>query len=262
MGNNNYKIYSEIGLSAAKEAGDMLLDRFESAKDIRFKGRIDLVTEMDIMSEEIIVNTIKSNFPGHGIVAEEGSSIESESEYLWIIDPLDGTTNYAHGFGFFAVSVALQKNDDGIIAGVVYAPYLDETYTALKGGGSFLNGRHLQVSGTSELEKALIATGFPYDVKETELNIRFFSEFVLKAQAVRRPGSAALDLCCVAAGKFDGYWELKLSPWDMAAGSLIVQEAGGKVTGCSGSEFSLHKGDILATNKKIHKDMEEVLKNV
>lgn len=261
MGKSNNKLYLEVALSVAEQAGKLLLDNFCGKRKIDYKGRINLVTEMDTESEKLIVDSLKKEFPGHGILAEEGSRTDSDSRYLWLIDPLDGTTNYAHGFGFFAVSIALQEKDRGIVAGVVYAPYINECYTALKGGGAYLNGNPVRVSGTDNLEKSLVATGFPYDVKESHDNIEYFNRFVIHAQAVRRPGSAAIDLCSVAAGKFDGFWELKLNPWDTAAGSLILEEAGGMITDLNGNEFNPYKKEILATNGLIHKEMMKVIED-
>ncbi|MFC2061647.1 inositol monophosphatase family protein [Elusimicrobiota bacterium] len=259
MGRDNCKIYFKVAKSIALEAGKLLLDKFHDKREIGFKGRIDLVTEMDTRSEEFIVNSIKKHFPDHGILAEEGNKENTGAEYLWIIDPLDGTTNYAHGFGFFCVSIALAKKDEGIIVGVVYAPYLNECYTAVKGEGAYLNGKKIKVSEIGKLEQSLLATGFPYDIKESHANIDHFNRFLMKAQAVRRPGSAAIDMCAVAAGKFDGFWELKLNPWDVAAGSLIIREAGGDVTDFKGGFHDIYKQEILASNGLIHEDMREVI---
>ncbi len=259
MGNNNYKIFLEVAASTAKLAGKLLLDSFCGKREINYKGRIDLVTEMDSLSEKLIVGNLKKEFPSHSIIAEEGSRRDMDSEYLWLIDPLDGTTNYAHGFGFFAVSIACLKKNEGIVEGVVYAPYLNECYTAMKGNGACLNGNPIKVSDTETIEKSLIATGFPYDVKESHDNIDYFNRFLVLAQALRRPGSAAIDLCGVAAGKFDGFWELKLHPWDTAAGSLIVTEAGGMITDFKGGIFNPYKKEVLATNGLIHEEMMEIL---
>ncbi|MGM0440971.1 MAG: inositol monophosphatase family protein [Elusimicrobiota bacterium] len=260
MGNNNNKIYLEHAVKTAREAGDFLLKNFTNKQDISYKGRINLVTRMDEESEKMIVNSISEKFPDHSILAEEGDYDKRESPYLWIVDPLDGTTNYAHGFGFFGVSIALEYRGE-IIAGVVNAPYIGELYTALRGEGSRLNGERIEVSETSELEKSLVTTGFPYDIKETGDNIENFNRFLMKTRAVRRPGSAAIDLCSVAAGKFDGFWELKLEPWDTAAGFLIVEEAGGRVTDFEGNRYSPYQKEILASNSHIHEDMRKELKN-
>jgi myo-inositol-1(or 4)-monophosphatase len=259
VGNDNNKVYVEIASSAARDAGRLLLENFSNKREIGYKGRIDLVTEMDTLCEKMIVGKIRESFPEHGILAEEGTGRESDSEYLWYIDPLDGTTNYAHGFGFFAVSIGLEKKGYGIIAAAVYAPYFNEFYSASKGGGAYLNGMKIGVSSTDSLEKSLLATGFPYDIKETRGNIDNFNRFILCSQAVRRPGSAAIDLCSVAAGKFDGFWEIKLHPWDTAAASLIVEEAGGIITDFNSGNFSPYKEEVLASNGLIHEDMIRVL---
>jgi myo-inositol-1(or 4)-monophosphatase len=214
---------------------------------------------VDTLCEKLIVEKIKKAFPDHGILAEEGGRRDSESDFLWIIDPLDGTTNYAHGFGFFAVSIALEEKDKGIVVGVVYAPYLNECYTAIINKGAYLNDVPIKVSNIETLEKSMLATGFPYDIKDSRSNIEYFSRFVILAQAVRRPGSAAIDLCSMAAGKFDGFWEMNLAPWDTAAGSLIVKEAGGKITDFSGNEFDPNKNEVLATNGLIHHEMIKVI---
>ena len=259
MGNNNYQIYFEVALKAAEKAGKLLLDNFIGKRNISYKGRINLVTEMDIRSEELIVSEIKEKFPTHDILAEERSNRSSNSNFCWLIDPLDGTTNYAHEFGFWAVSIALSVKNE-IVLGVVYAPYLNECYTAIKGGGAELNKKIIKVSTTDKLEKSLVATGFPYDVKETHSNIDYFNRSLLRTQAVRRPGSAAIDLCSVAAGKFDGFWELGLYPWDTAAGCLITTEAGGKITTLNGGDWTHYEKEILATNGLIHREMMETLK--
>jgi len=235
------------------------MENFGRKKKISFKGRIDLVTETDKKSEEYIVRRISKEFPNHAVLAEESGMRQAGSENLWIIDPLDGTTNYAHGFGFFAVSIALRCKKSIAVA-VVYAPYLNECYTAVAGHGAFLNGMRINVSETEDLERSMVATGFPYDIKETRDNIGYFEKFLVRTQAVRRPGSAAIDLCCVAAGKFDGFWELKLNPWDTAAGVLIIREAGGVVTDLSGGEYDPFMKEILASNGRIHDKMIEVIK--
>lgn len=259
MGNDNYKVYAEIGIEIAEQAGKLLLVNFGSQLHIDYKGRIDMVTEMDMKSEKLIVDAIKKNFPSHDIIAEEGSRVESNAEYVWLIDPLDGTTNYAHGFGFFAVSIALEKRSEGVVMGIVYAPYLNEFYHTVKGGGAYLNNVRITVSSILNLEESLVATGFPYDVRETNDNVEYFKRFLTKTQAVRRPGSAAIDLCSVAAGKFDGFWELKLHPWDTAAGSLMVEEAGGIVSGFNGEKYSPYDKKILATNSFINEEMRSIL---
>lgn len=245
---------------AALKAGAVLRENFGGVRDIAYKGDINLVTEMDTRSERTIVEILRTAFPDHGIVAEEETSIQNGSGYLWIIDPLDGTTNYAHAYPCFSVSIALQHEQD-IIAGVVYDPMRGELFSAGKGQGAFLNGKQIQVSSIDILIKSLLATGFPYDRKVcSKNNMDHFHNLLMAAQEVRRDGSAALDLCYVAAGRFDGFWELKLKAWDVAAGSLIVREAGGMISGLAGNPVNLDAGEILASNGKIHSAMVEVLK--
>jgi myo-inositol-1(or 4)-monophosphatase len=213
------------------------------------------MTEMDMRSEREIVKTLSEAFPNHGIVAEEETDIQNDSGFTWIIDPLDGTTNYAHGYPCFSVSIALEQ-EGVIVAGIVYDPMREELFSAQKGQGAFMNGKKIYVSGIDTLMNSLLATGFPYDRKVSEKNnMNNFHDLLMASQEVRRDGSAALDLCCVASGRFDGFWELKLKPWDIAAGSLIVSEAGGLVTDLSGKQFNLHAGEILASNGIIHKQM-------
>jgi len=251
-----------VACDAARRAGNILRENIGGIREISYKGDINLVTEMDMRSERAVVETILASFPGHGIIAEEETSIRNESGYRWIIDPLDGTTNYAHGYPCFSVSIALEHEGD-VIAGVVYDPMRDELFAARKGKGASLNGRQIRVTAVDTLIKSLLATGFPYDRKVSEKNnMDYFHELLMASQEVRRDGSAALDLCYVASGRFDGFWELKLKPWDVAAGSLIVTEAGGMVSDFSGRRFSLHDEEILATNGRIHHPMIEILQNV
>jgi myo-inositol-1(or 4)-monophosphatase len=249
-----------VAFYAASNAGKILKDNFGKSLEIDFKGDINLVTDIDRLSEKTIVEIIMDKYPDHQILAEESEGKRSESPYRWIIDPLDGTTNYAHGFPFFCVSIALEK-DREIILGIIYDPLLEEFFVAEKGKGAYLNKKKIEVSSTDNLIHSLLATGFPYDLRESEENnIDHFNNFIMSAQAVRRAGSAALDLCYVAMGRFDGFWELKLSPWDVAAGSLIVKEAGGIVTDFKGGDFDIYSKEILASNKKIHNEMVQVLK--
>ncbi len=234
--------FRKVATEAALKAGDILIQHSGKVKKIEFKNEVNLVTEVDCLSEEAIIKIIKSQFPDHGILTEEGEGKKSESAYKWVVDPLDGTTNYAHDFPSYCVSLALEK-DGEIILGVVYNPNLDELFMAEKGRGAFLSKgksptnqeRRISVSQTTQLSQSLLATGFPYDIRTSSIdNLNHFANFYKRAQAIRRAGSAALDLCYLAMGRFDGFWELKLSPWDMAAGSLLVTEAGGKVTNFSG----------------------------
>ncbi len=248
-----------VALEAAREAGRLLRENLGRANAVEFKGEIDLVTEMDRKAEELIVWRLASAFPDHSIIAEEREGIERASPYRWIVDPLDGTTNYAHGYPVFCVSIAFEAEGQ-VILGVVYNPVLEETFLAEKGRGATLNGRPIHVSGTERLERSLLATGFPYDIRRTrDNNLNHFCNFALKAQAIRRAGSAALDLCYVGCGRFDGYWELRLKPWDVAAGSLIVEEAGGMVTAFDGGPFTIYSDNIVASNGRIHREMIQVL---
>jgi len=248
-----------VARDAALKAGRMLREDIHGLREIIYKGDIDLVTEMDIRSERTIVEMLRVAFPDHGVVAEEETKLSNASGYTWTIDPLDGTTNYAHGYPCFAVSIAL-KHEDDVILGVVYDPMRDELFTAQKGLGAYLNGDQIKVSKVGTLIKSLLATGFPYDRKVSDKNnLNYFYGLLMASQEVRRDGSAALDLCYVAAGRLDGFWELKLKPWDVAAGSLVVKEAGGVVSDLSGNRFDMHAEEILASNGRIHRQMIEVL---
>ena len=249
-----------IAIEAAKAAGKILKENLGKSIEISFKGEINLVTDIDLKSEKTIVQIIRNKYPDHQILTEEGEGQKGTSSHKWIIDPLDGTTNYAHGYPCFCVSIAFEKNGD-ILLGVIYDPVLDELFTAEKGDGACLNGREIRVSSTDKLIHSMLATGFPYDLRESQNNnLVHFNNFIMSAQAIRRAGSAALDLCYVAMGRFDGFWELKLSPWDVAAGSLIVREAGGIVSDFKGGAFDIYSKEILASNGKIHDGMVEVLK--
>jgi myo-inositol-1(or 4)-monophosphatase len=254
------KSCKDIAVQAAQRAGFVLKTRLGRKRKVGYKGVVNLVTEMDILAEKIIVSEIRKHFPDHSILAEERTSTSQESDYRWVIDPLDGTTNYAHGFPIFCVSIALAKNNEPIL-GVVYDPTRDELFVAEKSKGARLNGRRLHVSSESDLSRSLLATGFPYDIRETRINnFDHFHNFAIRAQAVRRAGSAALDLCYVAAGRFDGFWEMKLAPWDLAAGSLMVSEAGGTVTDFLGKHLGLNGKHVLATNGRIHSAMLKVVR--
>jgi myo-inositol-1(or 4)-monophosphatase len=251
--------YRQFTERIAREAGGLLRARLHDRHAVQYKGEINLVTEADRLSEKLITERIGRTFPGHGILAEESPEIKNGSGFRWIIDPLDGTTNYAHGFPVFSVSIALEV--EGIIhLGVVYNPMTEELFTAEKGKGAFLNGRRLAVSGTADLAQGLLATGFPYDLREDRNNnINYHRVMTMTAQAIRRIGSAALDLAYVAAGCFDGFWEMKLQPWDTAAGWLLVTEAGGIVTDFEGGAYHLHSPHLLASNGLIHEQMRLLL---
>jgi myo-inositol-1(or 4)-monophosphatase len=239
----------------AHKAGALLMDKFDRSIKINYKGDINLVTEADKLSEDLIITEIKRALPEHGILSEESPAIHDGSPMRWIIDPLDGTTNYAHSYPVFCVSIALEK-DGVIILGVIYDPTRRETFVAERGKGAYLNNKKMAVSPTMELTRSLLATGFPYDIRESkENNLDYFNIMAKKVQALRRAGSAALDLAYVATGRFDGFWELKLMPWDMAAGCLMVEEAGGKVTTINGGFWNLSSPDILVSNGRIHEQM-------
>ena len=249
----------DLIIKAACEAGILLMDNFERGIRVEFKGKYDLVTEADRQSEALIAGLIRERFPEHDILAEEEDYGQFNSEYRWIIDPLDGTTNFAHGFPWFAVSIALEVRGR-LTLGVVYNPYVGELYFAERGQGSFLNERRLQVSETRILERALLATGFAYDHKSCKANnYDYFARFQKEAQACRRPGVASLDLASVAAGRFDGFWEMKLKPWDLAAGILLVEESGGRVSDFDGNPMTLDSLECLASNVLIHEEMQRIL---
>ncbi|MGZ3594049.1 MAG: inositol monophosphatase family protein [Syntrophales bacterium] len=249
-------------IAVARRAGIFLRGRLNGKHVINYKGEINIVTEEDRLSEAMITSRIRERYPDHDILAEESVGMARGSRYRWIIDPLDGTTNYAHGYPVFCVSIALEK-DGEIHAGVIYNPMLDEMFVAEKGKGAFLNGRKITVSNTSDLSRSLLATGFPYDIRsDRNNNINYFNGMAKSAQAIRRAGSAALDMAYIAAGRFDGFWELKLMPWDTAAGWLLICESGGTVTDLFGGAFHLEAPHILATNGKIHRDMVELLKKI
>ena len=238
-------------IKLSKKAGAYLLSQAGEELLIEHKGRIDLVTNADKISQDMIIKNIENKFPDHAIIAEEGYDTSGKGGFAWYIDPIDGTTNFVHGVPMFCVSVALYKDASPII-GVCHNPSTQETFYAEKGKGAFLNGKRIYVSKTMNLLNALVATGFPYKSENMDKVIKCFSNVVGNVQGIRRFGSAALDLCYVACGRFDAFWEMELKPWDMAAGVLILEEAGGKVTDMEGAVFNLNKGDIAASNKIIH----------
>jgi myo-inositol-1(or 4)-monophosphatase len=251
----------DLAVAAAREAGALLRDRVSTELIVAHKGTIDLVTDVDRASEAMIVARLRDAYPEHRIVAEEGTGKEAAKRdgFGWVIDPLDGTTNYAHGYPHFAVSIALEC--DGVpLVGVVYDPTRDELFAAERGRGATLNGTPLHVSQTDLLIHALLATGFPYDLSQRQASDALWLAFNGQAQGVRRGGSAALDLCYVAAGRTDGYWERPLNAWDMAAGVLLVTEAGGKVTSLNGVPHDIHDDQALATNGRIHREMTEIIR--
>jgi myo-inositol-1(or 4)-monophosphatase len=249
-----------FAIQMAHDAGRILADRFGRALQITHKGDIDIVTEADLASERLIVERIKSYYPRHAILAEEsGASAPSgASEWKWIIDPLDGTTNYAHAYPCFCVSIGLEHKGE-MALGVVYDPMRDETFAAERGEGATLNGRRIRVSEVDDLNEAMLCTGFPYNVRDRGDFARHFHNFIMHAQAVRRDGSAALDLAAVACGRFDGFWEEGLRPWDVAAGVLLVEEAGGRVSHYDGAAFDIYTPPIMASNGLVHDAMMRVL---
>jgi len=249
----------ETALRASLEGGAILRRLFGRPIGIRHKGEIDLVTEADIASEDRILEILGESMPGVPILSEETSREQIPGGDSWIVDPLDGTTNFAHGFPWFAVSIAFGQ-ETGIDAGVVYAPLQEEIYHAVRGCGAWLNGARIQVSRIAELDAALLGTGFPYDVRSShELIMAAFGAVIKKAQGIRRAGAAAMDLASVAAGRLDGFWEVKLKPWDTAAGLLLVEEADGMVTDFASGPYNPFLKEILATNRLIHRELSEIL---
>ncbi len=252
----------EVGIQAARSAGGLLRRRVDSIREVRHKSAVDIVTDVDLASEQEICATLQSAFPTHTILGEEGGVLGgSDTRFRWHVDPLDGTTHYAHGFPFFCVSIGLEV-EGRLALGVAYAPTLDELYVAEAGRGALMNDRPIQVSSTRDLPQALLATGFPYDRAEFPRALRSFEVMSMRSQAVRRAGSAVLDLCYVACGRLDGYWEHQVKPWDIAAGALIVLEAGGSVTATDGSAFRVEGGQVLASNGQLHASMISTLTGI
>jgi len=254
-----------VAIEAARTAGKILKQYSGKAREIQLKDgeSKNLVTEIDKKSEEQIISILRRHYPHHEILAEESGRQEgASSEYRWIIDPLDGTTNFTHGFPVFCVSIALEVRKE-IMLGVIYDPNFDELFTAEKGNGACLNGKQIRVSSISSLRKSLLVTGFPYNINQNPNHaIERFVKFLMNAQAVRRMGSAAIDLAYVAAGRYEGFWEVDLNPWDMAAGILLVTEAGGTVSNFAGEKFSIYEKEILASNGCVHNEMISSLKIV
>lgn len=241
---------------AAAAAGNLIRDNWQRPKQIDYKGAIDLVTSIDRESECLIVSLLRRQFPEHSVLAEEETAgCGAPTSPRWIVDPLDGTTNFAHGYPHFCISIALEFQGS-VILGLVYDPLRRECFSALKERGATLNHEPIAVSAVTELDKSLLATGFPYDAREhADDYLRYFKEFTIRSQGIRRGGSAALDLCYVACGRLDGFWELKLRAWDTAAGSLIVREAGGRMSDFRGGGFSIWGAETLASNGAIHTEM-------
>ncbi|HKC93519.1 MAG TPA: inositol monophosphatase family protein [Nitrospira sp.] len=249
-----------IAVDAARQAGEILEKCAYAGFRVKHKNVINLVTDADYRAEQRIVDVIQKAFPSHRILAEERGLIQrSPSTYQWVIDPLDGTTNFAHGFPAFCVSIGVQHDGHGLI-GVVFDPTRNELFTARRHKGAFLNDTPISVSPVDNLDHALLVTGFAYDIRETQNNnLDHFVRFALKAQGLRRTGTAALDLCYVASGRFDGFWEVTLNPWDMAAGIVILEEAGGRVTNFKGETHSIYGRELVASNGRIHQAMLKVL---
>jgi myo-inositol-1(or 4)-monophosphatase len=241
----------------AREAGALLMGYFQRRVKVEYKGDVDLVTEADRASEALITRRIRERWPQHNILGEEGTRTEQGSDYRWYVDPLDGTTNFAHGFPVFCVSLGLEHKDERVAA-AVFDPTRDEMFTAARGEGAFLNGRPIHVSSVSNLAECLVSTGFPSHKRHKNPNIFFYHQITLKTHGVRRAGSAALDLACVAAGRFDGFWEFNLNAWDVAAGILLVQEAGGTVSDFRGRPVDhRHPRETCASNGNIHQELLE-----
>jgi len=249
-----------VGLAAAARAGEVLLHYWGKTHNIEKKGAIDLVTEADVASEKAIIKLIRSVFPDHTIVAEESGVTVGTGSCEWIIDPLDGTTNYAHGLPDFTVSIAFAY-EGTLVFGSVLGPVTEELFCALRGRGAHLNGRPIHVSSTQTLMESLLVTGFPYDLKPViRPMMERFELCLMAAQGVRRLGSAALDLCYVACGRFEGFWEQNLAPWDTAAGAVIVREAGGSISDFSNEPYTIDKREILATNGFVHEELVQLLR--
>lgn len=252
---HEHQPYLEVAHHAALQAGELIRGKLGTALQIGLKGQINLVTEVDTACEALIRRTLCSAFPDHRILGEEEGESGASHPCLWLVDPLDGTTNFAHGYPFFAVSIGLEI-DGRMEVGVIHDPTRQETFWATRGGGAWLNGHRIGVTDEDELERALLVTGFPYDVRTSpDIHLDLFRDFVLTARGVRRDGAAALDLAYVACGRFDGFWELGLAPWDMAAGSLLVTEAGGMLTDFQGRPLDLRGRDMVASNTRLHKQM-------
>jgi len=246
----------EVAVETATEAGGILLCEFDRPAKISYKGEADLVTQADRRSEEAIVGRLRTYFPKHAIVAEEGSGQKGDGRHRWIVDPLDGTTNFAHGYPCFAVSIGFEE-DGELQVGVIYQPITKELFTASRGEGAYLNEKRIRVSSIDHLSTSLLATGFPSTKRARNPNIHYYWNFTLRSHGVRRDGSAALDLASVACGRFDGFWEFGLHPWDTAAGVLLVREAGGLVTNFSGEPYRPGDYETLASNGHIHSELRQ-----
>jgi myo-inositol-1(or 4)-monophosphatase len=253
--------YLDAAIEIAREAGTILREGFDRPKTISYKGEVDLVTESDRRSEQLVVARLQRRFPDHGIVAEEGGGAEAVATHCWHVDPLDGTTNFAHGYPCFAVSIGLAER--GVpIAGAVFNPVSNELFAAARGRGAYRNDNRIRVSPVEKLATSLVATGFPTHQRKRSSNINYYWQFTLRSHGVRRDGAAALDLCSVACGRFDAFWEFGLKSWDTAAGIVIVEEAGGRVTDLAGQPYRLGGPSILASNERIHKEVLQVAASI
>lgn len=255
------KTYLEAAIEIAQEAGKILREENERPPTISYKGDFDLVTQADRRSEALIVSRLQKYFPEHAVAAEEGTGKETSSEYRWHVDPLDGTTNFAHHYPCFCVSMALARKEE-LLLGVIYNPIFDELFTAARGEGAQFNGKRIHCSKVDAVRNSLLCTGFPNHNRESNPNFHFYWDFTLRSHGVRRDGSAALDLGYVAMGRFDSFWEFGLNPWDTAAGVVLVEEAGGKITDMQGQPYTLGGPSILASNGLIHDEMVRVAAEV
>ena len=246
--------YLETSVEIAREAGALLSKYFERRVTFELKGEHDLVTEADRASEQLVIERLSSHFPSHSIVAEEGGGHIGSSEYCWYVDPLDGTTNFAHGFPMYNITMALEQSGE-LIAGVIFDPEHNELFTAERGSGAYLNNRRIRVSKVNRLENTLVATGFPSRKSHENVNIHFYYQLAMLTHGVRRAGSAALDLAYVASGRLDGFWEFGLNPWDMAAGILLITEAGGKCSDMKGGPVTLRGPHLVADNGLVHQQI-------
>ncbi|MGB9432911.1 MAG: inositol monophosphatase family protein [Candidatus Acidiferrum sp.] len=255
------KTYLEVAVEVAQEAGKILRDEMEGPPTISYKGEFDLVTQADRRSEALIVSRLQKYFPEHAVAAEEGTGKDTASEFRWHVDPLDGTTNFAHGYPCFCVSMALARKNE-LLLGVIYNPIYNELFTAARGEGASFNGKKIHCSKIVALKNSLLCTGFPNRNRQSHPNIHFYWDFTLRSHGVRRDGSAALDLAYVAMGRFESFWEFGLNPWDTAAGVVLVEEAGGQITDMQGQPYVLGGPSILASNGLVHQEMVNVAAEV
>ena len=264
------KTFLEVAEEIAREAGGLLREYYHRGVETEYKGDVDIVTAADRASEKLIVSRLNGALPGHGVYGEEGTRTGLEGEYRWYVDPLDGTTNFAHGFPAFCVLLGCERrragltaDEDGeMVVGVTYDPLRDEMFSAAKGEGATLNGRPVRVSGRAKLQESLVATGFPSQKRHESPNVHFYNEFTLRSHGVRRAGSAGLDLAYVACGRLEAFWEFKLNPWDTSAGLLLVEEAGGMVTHFDGGKFTLDSREVFASNGLVHAEMQGLFEDM